>query len=124
MVEESGLLKCKVCGSVLEKLVQGSETGKLDDFEELIPKHDGEGSQKHVPILEKDGSNVVIKVSEITHPMEVEHQISFIELIDGDITYRKTLKPGEEPQAVFKVDTDISNLKAREYCNIHGLWES
>ncbi|MDR2623379.1 MAG: desulfoferrodoxin [Methanobrevibacter sp.] len=124
MVEEGGLLKCKICGSVLEKLVQGPETGKLDDLEELTPKHDGEGSQKHVPILEKDGDSVVIKVGEITHPMAVEHRICFIELIDGDVTYRKALKPGEEPMAVFKVDTDINNLKVREYCNIHGLWET
>jgi len=124
MVEEGELLKCKKCGSVLEKLVQGSETVSLDDLEELKPKHDGEGSQKHVPILERSGDNVIIKVGEITHPMEVEHRICFIELIDGNVTYRKTLKPGEEPKTVFKVDTDVSKLKAREYCNVHGLWEA
>ncbi|MDR2545093.1 MAG: desulfoferrodoxin [Methanobrevibacter sp.] len=124
MVEEGELLKCKKCGSVLEKLVQGPETVSLDDLEELKPKHDGEGSQKHVPILERNGDNVIIKVGEITHPMEAEHRICFIELIDGNVTYRKTLKPGEEPKAVFKVDTDISKLKAREYCNVHGLWEA
>ncbi|MDR2830032.1 MAG: desulfoferrodoxin [Methanobrevibacter sp.] len=124
MVEEGGLLKCKICGSVLEKVYQGPKTGKLDDLEELTPKHEGEGSQKHVPVLERDGDNVVIKVSEITHPMEIEHHICFIELIDGNTTYRKTLKAGEEPKAIFKIDTDINSLKAREYCNVHGLWES
>lgn len=124
MVGEGKLLKCKICGSVLEKLVQGPETANCDDLEELTPKYDGEGSQKHVPILERDGDNVIIKVGEITHPMEVEHQICFIELIDEDVTYRKTLKPGEEPKAVFKVETDINKLKTREYCNVHGLWEA
>jgi superoxide reductase len=123
MANEGLLLKCKLCGSIIEK-VFGSETGQSDDFELLETKHDGEGAAKHVPIIKRDGDNVIIKVGEITHPSENEHYIGFIELLDGDTTYRKNLKPGEEPEVTFKVDTDINKLKAREYCTVHGLWES
>jgi superoxide reductase len=124
MANESRLLKRKTCGTILEIIVPGPNPSEDPDIEPLIAKSEGEGAPKHVPIIERDGENVVIKVSEITHPMETEHLICFIELIDGDLTYRKTLKPGEEPKATFKVDTDISKLRAREYCNIHGLWKS
>jgi superoxide reductase len=125
MSDESGLFKCKTCGSILEIIVPGPKTNEnSDDIEQLVAKTEGEGAPKHIPIIERDGENVVVKVSEITHPMEAEHLICFIELIDGDVTYRKTLKPGEEPKATFKVDTDISKLRAREYCNLHGLWNS
>jgi superoxide reductase len=124
MADESGLFKCKTCESILEIVVPGPKSGELDDLEPLIAKSEGEGAPKHVPIIERDGENVVIKVSEIAHPMETEHLICFIELIDGDIIYRKTLKPGDEPKASFKIDTDISKLRAREYCNLHGLWKS
>ena len=34
---------------------------------------------------------------------------------------RKYLKPGEKPQAEFKSDSD--KVIAREYCNLHGLWQ-
>lgn len=124
MSDESGLFKCKICGSILEIVVPGHESGELENIEPLVAKTEGEGSPKHVPIIKRNGENVVIKVGEITHPSEAEHYIAFIELIDGDVSYRKTLKPGEEPKATFKVDTDINKLSAREYCTVHGLWKS
>jgi len=31
------------------------------------------------------------------------------------------LSPGMEPKATFVV-SDTGDLKAREYCNLHGLW--
>ncbi|MHA1369832.1 MAG: desulfoferrodoxin family protein, partial [Promethearchaeota archaeon] len=38
---------------------------------------------------------------------------------------RKFLKPGDEPKAVFHVSNDLTDgIKAREYCNKHGLWKS
>jgi superoxide reductase len=53
-----------------------------------------------------------------------EHHICFVELFVGDKIYRKSLEAGDEPEAVFEVCADIDDLKAREYCNIHGLWPS
>jgi superoxide reductase len=53
--------------------------------------------------------------------MEEKHHIEWIELLAGDRAYRKFLKPGEAPKAVFKVDA--ASPTAREHCNIHGLWK-
>jgi len=35
---------------------------------------------------------------------------------------RKFLKPGDKPEAEFEIQGE--NFKAREYCNLHGLWKS
>ena len=52
------------------------------------------------------------------------HYIVMIEiLVDGDKLYRKYLKPGDAPEAFFEVPKG-ETVKAREYCNLHGLWVS
>jgi superoxide reductase len=57
--------------------------------------------------------------------MEENHCIEWIEVIANDKIYRKTLKPGDKPEAEFKIDVnDISEVSAREYCSIHSLWKS
>ncbi|MBC7364569.1 MAG: desulfoferrodoxin, partial [Candidatus Aminicenantes bacterium] len=40
---------------------------------------------------------------------------------DGKI-YRQELKPGDTPEASFPVEAE--HVWAREYCNIHLLWEN
>ena len=54
--------------------------------------------------------------------MEEKHYIEWIEIISGDESSRRYLKPGESMETVFQgVDSDFT---AREYCNLHGLWKS
>jgi superoxide reductase len=53
--------------------------------------------------------------------MEEKHYIEWIELIADGIAYRRFLKPGIPPEAVFNVKA--TTVSARENCNIHGLWE-
>ena len=36
--------------------------------------------------------------------------------------YRKYLKPGDKPEAIFLLEEEI--LSVREYCNVHGLWKA
>jgi superoxide reductase len=54
--------------------------------------------------------------------MEDAHYIEFIEIIADDKIYRKFLKPGDAPVAIFNITA--SNVTAREYCNVHGLWQT
>ena len=80
--------------------------------------------KKHTPILEISSGKVIVRVGEITHPMEEEHYIQYIELFkDGESIEKKELKPGDEPKAEFE-NVLLGNLKAQELCNLHGLWES
>ncbi|MFW6388508.1 MAG: desulfoferrodoxin family protein, partial [Desulfohalobiaceae bacterium] len=58
----------------------------------------------------------------VAHPMEEKHYIEWVELIADGIAYRKFLQPGEQPEAEFCIQAQ--QVMAREYCNIHGLWEA
>jgi superoxide reductase len=85
--------------------------------------------EKHLPIMEKlpedvcrGGDGYKIKVGEITHPMEEEHFIEWIEVQtdDGKIG-KKYLKPGDSTEVDFYTKKEIRQI--RVYCNIHGLWK-
>jgi superoxide reductase len=54
--------------------------------------------------------------------MDDKHYIAWIELLADGVSYKKFLKPGEKPEAVFKIEAE--SVYAREYCTLHGLWRS
>ena len=76
--------------------------------------------EKHVPVVEQSGDTIKATVGSVSHPMDSDHYIEWIELISGDKAYRRFLNPGETPEVIFKTDTD--DITVREYCNLHGLW--
>lgn len=79
--------------------------------------------EKHVPVIEKVTDGLRVEVGSIAHPMEEKHSIEWVELLVDGKVYRQFLKPGDAPEAVFKVPGG-NNVTAREYCNVHGLWKS
>jgi superoxide reductase len=91
-------------------------------MELISSKTEDVGQEKHLPIIEKSAGKITVKVGSIPHPMEAEHYIEWIELTAGDQVYKKFLKPGDTPEAVFEVTAD--EVSARAYCNVHGLWQT
>jgi len=124
MTEQKQIYKCNVCGNIVEVLHAG--VGQLvccgQPMELLTEKTEDVGLEKHVPVIEKVGNKVKVKVGSIPHPMEQKHYIEWIEIITDDGTCRKFLKPRDKPEAEF--ETSAEKIEAREYCNIHGLWKS
>ncbi|MGL6298437.1 MAG: desulfoferrodoxin family protein, partial [Methanobacteriaceae archaeon] len=80
--------------------------------------------EKHVPVIEKVADGIKVKVGSVPHPMDDDHYIAVIELTSKDNVYRKTLKPGDAPEAVFNVNAALDDLVAKEYCTLHGLWQA
>ena len=123
MTEELQVYKCNICGNVVEVLHSGA--GRLvccgQPMELLQEKTEDVGKEKHMPVVEK-GDEITVKVGLIPHPMESDHYIEWIELITNDKVYRKFLKPGDEPEAKFKVKAE--EIEVRVYCNLHGVWKS
>jgi superoxide reductase len=123
-MEQGEIYKCNICGNVVQLLYAGG--GELvccgQPMELLKEKTSDQGSEKHVPVIEKTADGIRVKVGSIPHPMEQTHYIGWIQVIAGDVAMRKYLKPGDKPEAEFKVDA--KDVKAREYCNLHGLWSS
>ena len=123
------IYKCSVCGNVVETLVVGG--GELvccgKPMELLKEKIEDPlaAKEKHIPIIEKIGDKILVKVSSVEHPMEEKHYIQFIELLVNESVYRKDLKPGQKPEAEFCLKTNKKDkIQARELCNLHGLWKS
>lgn len=116
--------KCNVCGNIVELFISGG--GPLaccgEDMVLMTENTVDASKEKHVPVIEKGDGKVTVKVGAVPHPMEDNHFIQWIEIIDGDKIYRKMLKPGEAPEATFCVKSD--KVVAREYCNLHGQWKA
>lgn len=119
------VMKCSRCGNMVEMVHVGG--GSLvccgEPMSALTENTTEAATEKHIPVIEKIDGGYKVVVGSVTHPMEDKHFIEWIELIaDGNLVYRKILKSGEAPAAEFKVDAKV--VKARAYCNLHGLWAS
>ena len=117
--------KCEICGNIVEVVHEGM--GELvccgQPMKELKANSTDAAGEKHVPVIERTDSGIIVKIGSVDHPMEEKHYIEWIEVTNGTWTQKKFLKPGEKPHAEFYVPYN-ENLVAREYCNLHGLWKS
>ncbi len=125
MVKLNEIYVCPVCGNQVEvvhagagELVCCGQPMKL----QVAGTSDG-AAEKHVPVIEKVDGGYTVKVGSVEHPSTEAHYIEWIELICpcGKVQ-RKYLKPGDKPEAFFA--TDAEKVTAREYCNLHGLWQA
>ena len=115
--------RCPVCGNVIE-VVNGDVSrvrccGK--ELVELVANTVDAAVEKHVPVYEVEGNEIVVKVGEVVHPMEEKHYITFVSLVTEDRVIRVDLKPGDEPVVRFPY---VSGSVIYEYCNLHGLWKN
>ena len=128
MIEKLQTYKCSVCGNIVEVLHVGGGIlvccGK--PMELLKEKTEDVGKEKHIPVIEKSGNAVKVKVGSIPHPMEEKHYIEWVELITEKGTLLKFLKPGEKPEVEFPTggESAYGGVRARVYCNVHGFWKS
>ncbi|MFO8032408.1 MAG: desulfoferrodoxin [Desulfohalobiaceae bacterium] len=124
MAKQLEIYKCNVCGNIVEVLHGGAgELVCCGQSMQLIQAGTVDAAQeKHVPVLEKTAQGYKVKVGSVAHPMEEKHYIEWVELIADGKAYRQFLKPGEQPEAEFCIQAE--KITAREYCNIHGLWEA
>ncbi|MBU4194232.1 MAG: desulfoferrodoxin [Actinobacteria bacterium] len=123
MAERYEVYKCELCGNIVTVL-HGGKGELVCCGQPMVLK--GENTtdavvEKHVPVIEKAGAEVKVKVGSVAHPMTDEHYIEWIQVRVGDEGCRRFLKPGDAPEAEFEAGGE--GLTARAYCNIHGLWK-
>jgi superoxide reductase len=125
MTKLKEIYKCEICENIVEVLHVGQ--GELvccgQSMILQLEKVEDVGSEKHIPVLEKQGEKVIVKVGEVPHPMEDEHYIEWIEVVlfNGS-SYRVFLKPKDIPEITVVLGGGIKEI--REYCNVHGLWKN
>ena len=122
MTKLNEVYRCSVCGNIVEVVnAGGGELHCCGKPMQLMKENSVDAArEKHVPVIEKIAGGYKVTVGSVEHPMLDNHYIQWIELFDGEKVMRHHLKPGEKPGATFV--TQAENVKAREYCNLHGLW--
>jgi len=124
MTELRDLYKCRICGNVVEIVHPGAPALVCcgQPMEKLIIKTEDTGREKHVPVIETVEDGVIVKIGSVEHPMVENHYIKFIEVLTDSQVLRAELNPGQKPEAFFQVKPE-KVLAAREYCNLHDLWQ-
>ena len=124
MSQHLEVYKCPTCGNIVEVLHAGP--GELvccgKPMQLLKEGVTDAAKEKHVPVIEKIPGGYKVSVGSVAHPMDEKHYIEWIELVADGVSYTRFLKPGEAPVAEFQIDA--TNVKAREFCNLHGHWSA
>jgi superoxide reductase len=125
-MKEKKFYKCNHCGNIFGVINDANVVPICcgEPMEVLVANTTDAAKEKHVPVIERDGTKVTVKVGSVPHPMLDEHYIQWIIIMQGDVTERAILTPGDAPEATFTVADASAPVRAYEYCNLHGLWTS
>lgn len=123
MAKKNEIYKCEKSGLMVEVLQDAEGTPMCcGESMKLLRENTTDGAkEKHVPVVEKIEGGYRVTVGSVEHPMTDAHYIQWIELVTPTGVLRHNLTPQDKPVAEFK--TDATEVEAREYCNLHGLWK-
>lgn len=123
MAKKNEIYKCEKSGLMVEVLQDAEGTPMYcGEPMKLLRENTTDGAkEKHVPVVEKIEGGYRVTVGSVEHPMTDAHYIQWIELVTPTGVLRHNLTPQDKPVAEFK--TDATEVEAREYCNLHGLWK-
>ncbi len=118
-------LNCEHCGQIVAMV---KETGVPiiccgEPMKEMVANTTDAAVEKHVPVVEVDGTKVNVCIGEAEHPMLPEHYIEWVSLQTKNGNQRKQLKPGDEPKVSFAIEEGDEVVAVYEHCNLHGLWK-
>lgn len=114
--------RCSICGNLVGLINDGGgELVCCGQPMTLLEANTSDGAtEKHVPVLTRDGNNLHVAVGSVPHPMTDAHYIQWICILQANRTQRVALSPTDKPAADFVIDE--GPVVAYEYCNLHGLW--
>ena len=99
--------------------------GCLKEGYSFLDSSTAEGAgEKHLPVVEKDGRKITVKVGSVFHPMTEEHSIGWIFLETRQGGQFRKLDPKSEPVGEFVLPEGDEAVAAYAYCNLHGFWKT
>lgn len=122
MKNELIIKRCKSCKAIV-KVLENCNCDNCgikccgEEMEELIPNSVDTIIEKHIPNYEKVEDEIFVKVN---HPMEKEHYIQWVTLVNENKEITITLYPEQNAEARFKY---VPGSCIYAYCNKHGLWK-
>lgn len=117
-------VRCKECGKIAVILQDSVCPTKCcgEAMEELVANTTDGATEKHVPVVTREGNKISVSVGSVEHPMLEAHYIQFIAL-ECETGFRIAyLKPGDKPTADFYAEEPVKAVY--EFCNLHGLWKT
>ena len=123
---EMKFYRCAHCGQIIA-IVKGTGVPVFccgESMQELIPGTSDGAAEKHVPVWEVSGNNVIVSVGSAAHPMQDAHYIEWVSLQTKFGNQRKALKPGDEPKVCFSLCEGDEIEAVYAYCNLHSLWKA
>lgn len=123
---EQKFYRCEICGNIITHLKDSGIRVVCcgQEMDELVAGSVDAATEKHVPIVTKDGNKVVVKVGSVDHPMTPEHYIEWICMVTKEGCEVKYLTPEDEPMAEFMLSDSDAVETVYEYCNLHSLWKA
>ncbi len=115
---------CKHCGNLITKIADSGVPVVCcgEEMVKLEPKMTDEGNEKHLPVVETNGSDCTIKVGSVPHPMSDEHQIEWLYIVTNQRQQLVRFKSTDQPVYQFTLEPDEQVDNVYSYCNLHGLW--
>lgn len=115
--------RCPICGNLIG-LIDGNPDNIIccgQKMEHLVANTTDAATEKHVPVYEVQGEEIVVTVGSAEHPMDEDHYIMWIAQVSKNKTTRVRLHPGDKPEARFEYNKGATIYA---YCNKHSLWMS
>lgn len=113
--------KCSVCGNVVEDICGNTKPltccGKPMDI--MKANSTDAAQEKHVPFVEVNDGDLLVKVGSVEHPMTKEHYIMWVSQVAGNVENKVILAPEQATTVRFPY---MRECKIYAYCNLHGLW--
>ena len=89
--------RCPICGNIIG-LIDGDIKHMRccgQEMELMEANSQDAATEKHVPVYEKVGDEVVVRVGEVEHPMKDDHYIMWIAQVSDNETTRIRLHPND-----------------------------
>lgn len=118
------IYRCDTCGNLIQMIQDsGAVPSCCGEQMELVRANSKDAAmEKHVPVVERDGCRVHIRIGTLPHPMTEEHHLDWIVLLTDKGMYLRELKVHDYPECIFIIGEGERVFAAYSYCNLHGLW--
>ena len=117
---------CKICGNII---TYATDSGVKvvccgEEMQELVAGTVEASKEKHIPVVERAGSVVTVKIGSVPHPMVPEHYIGWVALETKMGCQFKELNHTGAPEACFSLLEGDEVVAVFAWCNLHGLWKA
>lgn len=124
-MKELVFYRCEICGNMVCMIKNSGVVPSCCGAEmSAVEVHTEDGpTEKHVPVIHRDGCRVQIKIGQLPHPMTEGHYIEWITLVTNSGSHSCRVSRREKACAVFYLGECEEPKTVYAFCNLHGLWK-